>query len=159
MKTFFLFAFVILLSFAAQASGEIPPERLLEYVYGNQIAGSRLIIYSNGSVRKQERTCCPPTIKRWPPFDADKDSLNLLMGAVIDLPTHPYASFESGISNPGSSAGTLFIFGESQNPILIRSIERGPNELSPRTVTVNQSSLVKEIEKLVNRIVEVKMDY
>lgn len=72
MKNFFLVALLtlILISFSAHAS-----DKLLEYVYGNQITGSRLIIHSNGSIQKLERTCCPPVTKQLPPFNADKDAL------------------------------------------------------------------------------------
>jgi hypothetical protein len=135
-------------SAAANASTNV----LIDYSYGNQIAGSTLQILADGSVIHGERTCCPPHTDM-NEETLDSATLTALQEWIADAASGTVLTTQGHPTALGSSSGTLLAFHNGQT-LTVHTIERGDAAAHEKdNVNQNQSAGARQIEILVNSFV------
>jgi hypothetical protein len=132
------------------------PTALIQYSNGNQIFGSSLTIYSDGSISHGERSCCPPHNDSVSERALTRIQLTQLEG-WIKSSNQGKINVRSGTSTTdGSESGYLVTFSNGTSTV-IHKVERNSRVQSPNRVTQNMSPEARAIEKLVQGFVKYPM--
>lgn len=131
---------------------------ILNFQFGNQIAGSYLTIDDSGVVRRAERHCCPPRTEQMPEQILTQETTAQLLEDIAMAATAPQSESYAGSSAQGSKAGFLHVKTANGTMINVRTIARGSTETSQRHVTFSDCNEARRIEQLVFSMADVDMD-
>ncbi len=140
---------VVLISNASVQAKEL----LVKYRYGNQIYGSELQIFDDGSVAHGERTCCPPHTDNIPETNLSTTKVIELKDWIQGAALGNIVSTSGHQTAEGSESGRLTA-GQNGVEILVHVIERGTGADPKDQVRMNQSTEAGLIETLVNSYVK-----
>lgn len=125
---------------------------LVQFNAGNQIYGSSLQIMTDGSVIRNERSCCPPKITPVPEHPLSPRELSTLMGELSTAGKGPIVQENGYPTTDGSESGTLIAY-VGGTSLVIHTITRNSSG-QPDRVTFNRSPAAREIEALVDSYVK-----
>lgn len=130
---------------------------ILKYDYGNQIQGSSLTVFDDGSIDHEERTCCPPQSSQITESNLSVNDRGMLINAIktagspkLQLSGHGHLTLF------GSMSGSLIVY-DGGTAINIKTIKRNSTIGDPDMVITNHSSGARWILRLVESYVKNKM--
>jgi hypothetical protein len=135
---------------AAELAVGTAPKPLVHYEWGNQVGGSRLDIFADGTIAHSERACCH-TFEYVPVAHPNLGAteLSALVQWVARASQGVQSIGEGRPSSMGSSAGTLEVFGSSSKPVIVRRVERSAVMMGNDRVTANAAAEADAILDLV----------
>ena len=137
--------FILFSNFAFGAS------KIVDYRFGNQIKGSILSIYEDGTIHRTERKG-PVHIEELPAEVLTNEALALLLQYIDVISSSSQARTAVGQSGAGSYSGYLYVF-KNDVKINVRSIEFGNLDGSPQPIMFNVAPEARLIEDLVFNMV------
>ncbi len=150
---------IVLLTTLFLSSLAFATEEIIEYNYGNQITGSSLKIFKDGTIEHAERKCCPPRTEHISTEKLSQPILDNLLQLIEAISGSPQAEFKAGQSGLGSSTGNLYAFNSNGQKFNIRTIGFGDGVPGPFLIQFNTAAESRQIEKFVSVMVLRKMDY
>lgn len=149
----------LILTMAVLVSGSFASakELIIDYSYGNQIFGSTLKIYDDGSIEHGERTCCPPHTDRVPESDLNPGKLADLKDWIREAAVGIVISPAGRATAEGSESGSLTAFQSGGAEVTVHVIARGTGKNPIDQVRKNRSDGANRIEDLVNSYVKNRM--
>jgi hypothetical protein len=135
------------------------PSILVEFTNGNQIYGSKLTIFSDGSVTHGERSCCPPHTDPVPEANLSTAQLSDLETLIAQASTGKLLVQAGSATADGSLSGSLLAY-SGGNPVIVFEVDRNPVVQPGRLnkVTSNQSSAANAIKSLVEAYVKFPLE-
>jgi hypothetical protein len=135
------------------------PSILVKFTNGNQIYGSNLTIFSDGSITHGERTCCPPHTNPVPEPKLSTAQLSDLETLISQASTGQLLVQSGSATADGSLSGSLLAYSDG-NPVIIYEVDRNavvqPGSLNK--VTSNQSSAATTLKNLVEAYVKYPLE-
>lgn len=136
------------LRFADQPAGVI-----VFYGFGNQIEGSNLQIFEDGSIVHSERTCCPPTVEDLPEAALSAEAMAALKGQISAVAATGQTVEDLGPMPAGEKTGVLCVVDDGQ-PITVKAYENETMNVILRQSTAPEAA---DIRSLVTAITEIDM--
>lgn len=149
--------FILLVFLSITSSYASATNKIIDYRFGNQITGSTLTVFDDGSIHHSERICCPPRAEPVEEANLSQEGLNQLLKWIDIASRASQASLEGGQSAEGSSSGELIAFDKNGKAVNIRTIEFGHGHGDLQAIHYNTAPESREIEKFVYEKVNRKM--
>ena len=124
---------------------------ILDYYFGNQINGSYLQVFAQGTIAHQERTCCPPQVNDTTEPTLSAEGLSMLNAAITSASDgSQVVTGQPGGGAEGQRYGQLTVQNSSGASINIR-------ELTETKVRANNASSAAWLQDFANGYVQIKM--
>jgi hypothetical protein len=143
-----LVSFYLVTSFAFGA-----PSELVSFTSGNQIHGSVVTIFSDGTVEHGERTCCPPRVETVTEERLTAVQLSHLESLIRASAPTPLLIKDGSPTTFGSQSGELLAYLNGK-PLIIFQVERNSQPGQLNIVTYNPAPTASEIKKMVEAYVK-----
>jgi len=128
------------------------PAVLLQFSNGNQIFGSELVIYSDGSLVHNERSCCPPHVDATPESNLSPTQLQHLEALILAASSGRIVERAGSLTSEGSQSGSLLVYDNGKATVVLE-VDRSAAG-TPNKDLVNLSSSASEIKTLVETYVK-----
>lgn len=139
-----VYSVFILAAFGAFAT----TSTLVEFVNGNQIFGSYVTIYSDGTIAHSERNCCPPATVNTKEAPLPPSQMDHLVSLIAVAAKGRMVTQNGSPTAEGSESGYLKAY-DSGMGFTVYQVDRNENPPGPNKVTINESQAAEEIKKLV----------